>query len=83
MSEQRLPRKAESRTLELDLWGSLLGFSILSLTALGIGLGIVSFRDHLRLRRQRALLEGLMEVVQLLTGPKGELLAPGSKAKGG
>ena len=72
MPDQRLPKEAREQIVEVNLPGLLLGLAGLGLASLAIGLGVVSYRDRLRLRRQRALLEGASELVQTLINLRGE-----------
>ena len=72
MSDQRLPREAREQVVEVNLPGLLLGLAGLGLASLVIGLGVVSYRDRLRLKRQKALLEGVAVLVQTLIDLRGE-----------
>ena len=72
MSGQRLPRQAREQGVEINLPGLLLGLAGLGLASLVIGLGVVSYRDRLRLKRQKALLEGVAVLVQTLIDLRGE-----------
>lgn len=72
MSDQRLPRQAREQVVEVNLPGLLLGLAGLGLASLAIGLGVVSYRDRLRLKRQKALLEGVAVLVQTLIDLRGE-----------
>ena len=72
MSDQRLPRQAREQVVEINLPGLLLGLAGLGLASLVIGLGVVSYRDRLRLKRQKALLEGVAVLVQTLIDLRGE-----------
>ena len=72
MSDQRLPRQAREQVVEVNLPGLLLGLAGLGLASLVIGLGVVSYRDRLRLKRQKALLEGVAVLVQTLIDLRGE-----------
>ena len=72
MSDQRLPRQAREQVVEINLPGLLLGLAGLGLASLVIGLGVVSYRDRLRLKKQKALLEGVAVLVQTLIDLRGE-----------
>ena len=72
MSGQRLPRQAREQVVEINLPGLLLGLAGLGLASLVIGLGVVSYRDRLRLKKQKALLEGVAVLVQTLIDLRGE-----------
>ena len=58
--------------MEVNLPGLLLGLAGLGLASLAIGLGVVSYRDRLRLKKQKALLEGVAVLVQTLIDLRGE-----------
>jgi len=83
MSDQKLPRKPKEQALEIDLRGLFLGCAILGITCMAIGLGVVSYRDRLKLRRQDALLAGAQELVQILINLRGETSCPGNAADEG
>ena len=78
MSDQRLPRKPKEQTAEVNLPGLLLGCALLGISCMAIGLGVVSYRDRLKLRRQNVLLEGVTELVQTIINLKGGNPCPGS-----
>ena len=63
---------SRAQIVEVNLPGLLLGLAGLGLASLATGLGVVSYRDRLRLRRQRTLLEGASELVQTLINLRGE-----------
>ena len=69
--------------MEVNLPGLLLGCAILGITCMAIGLGVVSYRDRLKLRRQDALLAGAQELVQILINLRGETSCPGNAADEG
>ena len=69
--------------MEVNRPGLLLGCAILGITCMAIGLGVVSYRDRLKLRRQDALLAGAQELVQILINLRGETSCPGNAADEG
>jgi len=77
----RLPRKPRERALEINLQGLLLGCAILGITCMAIGLGVVSYRDRLKLRRQNVLLEGVTELVQTIIKLRGGNPCSGNTAE--
>lgn len=79
----RLPREPRERALEINLQGLLLGCALLGITIMAIGLGVISYRDRLKLRRQDALLAGAQELVQILMNLRGETSCPGNVADEG
>jgi len=83
MSDQKLPRKPREQTVEVNLPGLLLGCALLGITCMAIGLGVVSYRDRLKLRRQNALLEGVTELVQTIINLRGENPWSGNTAEPG
>jgi len=83
MVDQRLPRKPKEQALEIDLRGLFFGFALLGITCMAIGLGVVSYRDRLKLRRQDALLAGAQELVQTIINLRGGNPCPGSTSEPG
>jgi len=81
MSDQRLPRKPKEQAVEINLPGLLLTCALLGITITAIGLGVISHRDRLKLRRQNALLEGVTELVQTIINLRGGNPCPGSVAE--
>ncbi|MCK4579499.1 MAG: hypothetical protein KAU50_11975 [Candidatus Marinimicrobia bacterium] len=83
MSDQRLPKKPKEQTVDVNLAGLLLGCALLGITCLAIGLGVVSHRDRLKLRRQDALLAGVTELIQTIINLRGEKPCSGNTAEPG
>ena len=83
MSDQKLPRKPKEQALEIDLRGLFLGFALLGISCLAIGLGVISYRDRLKLRRQNVLLEGVTELVQTIINLRGGNPCSGNTAEPG
>ena len=81
--DQKLPRKPKEQTVEVNLPGLLLGCALLGISCMAIGLGVVSYRDRLKFRRQDALLAGAQELVQILINLRGETSCPGNAADEG
>ena len=79
----RLPREPWERALEINLQGLLLGCALLGITVTAIGLGVISHRDRLKLRRQNALLEGVTELVQTIIKLRGGNPCSGNTAEPG
>jgi len=71
MSDQRLPRKPKEQTVDVNLPGLLLSCALLGISCMAIGLGVVSYRDRLKFRRQDALLAGATELIQTIINLKG------------
>jgi len=78
MSDQKLPRKPKEQTVDVNISGLLLTCALLGITITAIGLGVISHRDRLKLRRQNALLEGVTELVQTIINLKGGNPCPGN-----
>jgi len=83
MSDQKLPRKPKEQTAEVTIPGLLLSCALLGITCMAIGLGVVSYRDRLKLRRQDALLAGAQELVQILMNLRGGNPCSGNTAEPG
>ena len=84
MSDQKLPKKPREQDVVVNLPLLLLGCATLGIGLTAVGLGVVTYRDRLRIRRQNALMDGISQLMQTLIEMRGDSPDSGTaESKGG
>lgn len=65
---QKLPAKEKPEVIDVSMKHVIFGFSILFASAFITGTSVIAIRDYSRYRRQKALLDSTMQLINLLKG---------------